>query len=246
MKYIIFSSIFILAGCTNNSLESYKQTTTIQKHQTNNNIIKQPIKTNTTRSIKKISIKEKKRRFVAKVLPHINRVYDEQLKLYNHILNLLQENPTSSELTTLQKKYRAKNIRSLLSAVKPHPKSIALAQAAMESAWGRSRFFKQVHNIFGIWSFKKSEPRFAAGKSRNGKIIWVRKYDSLYDSIKDYYLLLSRGSAYEEFRSIKVSSNDPHKLVGKLNKYSEKGDMYGKILSSIIKHNEFEKYDKIP
>lgn len=246
MRYIIISFILILVtGCTKNSLELDVNTTPNKTNNITQNQIKttKPIKPK-KRYIQSISVKEKKRLFINKVLPHINKVYNEQLQTYNHILKLLLKNPKSEELKRLQKEYKSKDIRSLLASVKPHPKSIALAQAAMESAWGRSRFFNEANNIFGIWSFKKDEPRISAGKTRNGKVIWVRKYDSLYDSIKDYYLLLAKGSAYSDFRTLKVYSNDPHKLVEKLNRYSEKGDMYGKILSSIISHNEFEKYDR--
>lgn len=240
MRYIIIASILLLSGCTKNSLELEGPTTAIKKP-----IVKPVLKTKTKKkpSIEKITIKEKKKRFINKVLPAIDKVYNEQLNLYKDILKTLQENPKSDKLKKLQKEYRVKDIRSLLAAVKPHPKSIALAQAAMESAWGRSRFFTEANNIFGIWSFKKDEPRIAAGKTRKGKTIWVRRYNSLYESIKDYYLLLAKGSAYGDFRTLKVYSGDPHKLVEKLNRYSEKGDMYGRILSSIIKHNEFEKYD---
>ncbi len=41
-----------------------------------------------------------------------------------------------------------------------------------------------------------------------------------------------------------MKTNDPYKLVKKLNNYSEKGEKYGKELSSIIKFNKFYNYDK--
>jgi Bax protein len=40
-----------------------------------------------------------------------------------------------------------------------------------------------------------------------------------------------------------MKSDNPYELVKKLDKYSERGDEYGKELASIIKYNKFCKYD---
>ena len=91
-------------------------------------------------------------------------------------------------------------------ALKPHPKSIALAQAAMESSWATSRFFTEANNVFGVWSFNESEPRIAAGKKRGNKTIWVKKYHSIKASMQDYYRTLARGVAFSEFRKLKMET----------------------------------------
>jgi Bax protein len=39
-------------------------------------------------------------------------------------------------------------------------------------------------------------------------------------------------------------SNDPFILVTKLDRYSEKGSLYGEGLASIIRFNDFDDYDK--
>ena len=41
-----------------------------------------------------------------------------------------------------------------------------------------------------------------------------------------------------------MTSNNPFALVKKLDKYSEKGALYGEELSDIIKFNKFDEYDK--
>ena len=110
-----------------------------------------------------ISVQEKKKIFLDKVLPAIQKVY-------------------------------AKNKED---GIYLHPISIALAQAAMESAWGTSRFFKEANNIFGVWAYYKNTPRIAALQKRNGKTIWLRKYASLEDSVSDYYRNISKSSAYK-------------------------------------------------
>ena len=40
-----------------------------------------------------------------------------------------------------------------------------------------------------------------------------------------------------------METNDPHVLVKKLDRYSEKGKVYGKELTAIIKYNNFDEYD---
>jgi len=128
-------------------------------------------------------------------------------------------------------------------ALKPHPISITLAQAAMESSWGTSRFFKEANNLFGIWSFNKKEPRIAASGQRGTKTIWLKKYSSVEDSVTDYYKNLGRSFAFKEFREEKMLSNNPYILVTKLDRYSEKGSKYGEELTSMMSYNKFLKYD---
>ncbi len=74
--------------------------------------------------------------------------------------------------------------------MKTHPVSIVLAQAAIESAWGESRFFKKGNNIFGMWSYNRKEPRMRARETRNGKPVYLKKYRSLSDAIDDYFVTM--------------------------------------------------------
>ena len=140
------------------------------------------------------------------------------------------------------KNYKAKDFQDLLQRVKPHPKSIAIAQAAMESGWGTSRFTKVANNLFGVWSFNKNEPRVPASIKRGDKTIYVKKYKSVYESIKDYYKVLATGRGYSEFRALKMLSSDPFKLVKKLDNYSEKRSEYTKELSQVIRYNKLYMY----
>ena len=61
--------------------------------------------------------------------------------------------------------------------LKTHPTSIVLAQAAIESGWGSSRFYKEANNVFGVWSYSENEPRIKAMEDREGKSVYVKKYD---------------------------------------------------------------------
>lgn len=193
---------------------------------------------------KNISVTEKKRRFFALLVPAIQQVYSELQQQYIETKALVETDPTNEKVLKLMKEYNAKTPQNLLVRMKPHPKSIALAQSAMESAWGTSRFFKEANNVFGVWSFNKNEPRIPASQKRGNTTIYIKKYNSIHDSIRDYYKVLATKKAFKEFRKEKMETNDPDNLVKYLDKYSERGDEYGKELKSMIRHNKLKLYDK--
>lgn len=191
------------------------------------------------------NVQEKKENFKNIVLKSINDVYMELNCEHKKLKDLIDKGKDDTiYYSKLRNKYRAKNNTELLHKIKPHPVSIALAQAALESSWGTSRFSLQANNLFGIWSFNSSEPRIAANKKRGSKTIYLKKYKTVKDSVYDYYLNLSRNNNYKKFNILKNNNNDPYIIVKGLDKYSEKGSDYGVLLSSIIRYNKFYLYDK--
>lgn len=192
---------------------------------------------------KPIPVSVKKKRFIDMMVPALNEVYDELKQEFFQVQEDIKQNKETEKLKKLKEFYKVDTNQELLYALKPHPKSIALAQGAMESAWGQSRFFKEANNIFGVWSFNKNEPRIAASGKRGSKTIWLKKYSSVKEAIKDYYITLSRSSAFKEFRKTNFENPDPFVLVTKLDRYSEKKAAYGKELAAMIKYNNFTKYD---
>ncbi len=191
-----------------------------------------------------ISVQEKKANFRATIIPAVNKVYADLMEQYLDIDEAIKS-ASNNNFIKLQQQYRATNNEELLLALKPHPQSIAIAQAALESSWATSRFFREANNVFGVWSFNADEPRIAAGKKRGNKTIWIKKYASIEDSVRDYYRTLARGRAFQEFRQLKMETNDPFELVKKLDRYSELGAKYGEELTAIIKFNKFDDYDKL-
>ncbi|MEW6991294.1 glucosaminidase domain-containing protein [Colwelliaceae bacterium 6441] len=191
-----------------------------------------------------MTVQEKKARFKSLIIPAVNTVYAELMKQYHQVKKEIDSGVESDEISQLKIEYKASNNNELLMALKPHPKSIAIAQAAMESSWATSRFFRQSYNIFGVWSFDEDEPRIAALQKRGDKTIWVKKYSSIEEAVFDYYRTLARSDAFKAFRETKMTTNDPFVLVTKLDRYSEKGHLYGEELSAIIKFNKFDQYDE--
>jgi Bax protein len=192
---------------------------------------------------KKMTVQQKKQRFRDLVIPVVEKVYADLLAEYEEAKVVIDAGKTNAKIQKQMKSYHAKDPQDLLKRMKPHAKSVAIAQAAMESGWATSRFTRVATNLFGVWSFNKNEPRVAAGKKRAKKTIYIKKYSSIEASIRDYYKILATGRAYVAFKDVKMANNDPYKLVKKLDKYSEKGAEYGKELAAMIKYNRFYKFD---
>ena len=190
-----------------------------------------------------MTVAEKKARFSALVIPAVNTVYSDLMIRHQEISTILAAGKSNDEIDKLRVEYKATTNSELLMALKPHPRSIAIAQAAMESSWATSRFFREANNIFGVWSFDEDEPRIAALQKRGDKTIWLKKYNSVEAAVYDYYRTLARSSAFAEFRKTKMTTDDPFLLVKKLDRYSEKGSLYGEELAAIIRFNKFNDYD---
>lgn len=192
----------------------------------------------------KMSVKEKKARFYALVNPAVQKVHTELMEQFIKVKSYMKHGSNKKMIAKLKKVYRAKTDEELLLALKPHPQSIALAQAAMESSWATSRFFIEAKNLFGMWSVNPNSPRIAASKERAGKrTVWLRKFESVEDSVRAYYKLMGRGKAFKEFRQVRYVTNDPYKIILKLDKYSEIGHEYPKELGDMIRYNKMTKYD---
>jgi len=208
-----------------------------------------PINYTNTISLNKLEVSEKKQKFFHMILPAI-LISKEKLKIKRKRVLSLRSVPKDKLskkdrkfLEGLYKKYRTDNINKLANRLKTHPVSIILAQAAIESGWGESRFFKKANNIFGMWSVNKNEPRIKALKSRKGKAIYLKKYASLSDSIDDYFVLIGRG-AYKSFRKKRNITDNPLILVQYLINYCELKEKYTKKLRNFIVHNKLRKFDK--
>ena len=192
----------------------------------------------------KLSVQAKKERFYKLVVPAVLEVDKELLKLYYQTKKAIQN---KEDITSLMQEYHAKTPQDLLKRIKPHPPSITIAQAALESAWGTSRFFLMGNNIFGIWSRSKDPKKTipaAIRRKKSGKRVYLKKYQTLEEGIRDYYKILATKKAYRRFRNARYITNNPYRIIPYLDKYSEKKKEYPKILRQVIRHNHLLRFDK--
>lgn len=202
-------------------------------------------------SLKDLPVKEKKKKFIEMLLPSIlitRQDLLEKIKRIEHIQSWQAKNPVllkndSLFISKLFKTYKCEQLVELKHRLKPHPASIVLGQAAIESGWGTSRFFNEANNVFGIWSYHTKEKRIKALVGRDSTNIYLKSYSSIDESVKDYYKTIARVNAYKNFRSKRYNCDDPLKLVSFLNCYSELGDVYTNKLKQLIKSNKLIEYD---
>ena len=82
----------------------------------------------------KMTVQEKKARFKSLIVPAVDTVYAELMTRYQKVKATVDAGGTNDDIEALKVEYKASNNEELLMALKPHPKSIAIAQAAMESS----------------------------------------------------------------------------------------------------------------
>jgi len=118
------------------------------------------------------------------------------------------------------------------------PKELIIAQAALETGWGKSRFANEGNNLFGIRTFNKDSKWLLPITWDQTKWIgWgVKVYETRCDSVKDYVRILNEVFAYEEFREAISNGADVYQLADTLTKYATKKN-YTSLIKQVIKHN---------
>ena len=207
---------------------------------------------------------DKKQAFIASLLPHVkqeNRRLTAVRKKLAAMFDKLDRKKTldaaeKQEIARLRSKYRVKADPlhdeaardELLRKIDIIPLSLALAQAANESAWGESRFAREANNLFGIWTYdedKGLKPR----RREEGKTHLVRIFDDIGESVRYYIYTLNSHPAYTTMRKIRQRLRtsreviDGHELAAGLEKYSAKGERYIDLIQGMIRDNEWVRLD---
>jgi Bax protein len=128
------------------------------------------------------------------------------------------------------------------------PPALALAQAAIESAWGDSRFTVEANSLFGIWTWEESRGVVPENR-RPGANHLVHAYPDLQASVRDYMHNLNTGHAYRLFRlkrrEMRLNGGplNAMALAGTLLRYSERGFNYVAEIRQIILGNDLTRLD---
>ena len=121
---------------------------------------------------------------------------------------------------------------------------ISVAQAILESDWGRSRFALEANNYYGIIQTDETEPHI---KSLNSDVI-LKIYGNKCESVSDYVALLNTSSAFKEYREIRLKQYiddnvDVRAVVKSLKNYAVDPEYTKKLL--MVTLGLFEKYPHI-
>ena len=131
----------------------------------------------------------------------------------------------------------------LLVRVDVIPVSLALAQAANESAWGTSRFAREGNNIFGQWCFDEGCGLIPGQRAQDASHE-VRAFASVEASVRAYFRNLNTNPTYEYLRELRAQMRmkgkplDSRALAQGLLRYSERGHVYISELHDIIRVND--------
>jgi Bax protein len=203
-------------------------------------------------------VTEKKRIFFLAMLPMVLLANEEIEQQRRYVIDLFETYDAGRPMPPahlqiiekLMKDYRLpasplNNPRSremLLERLDVIPPSLALAQAATESAYGTSRFARQGNNLFGQWTFVKGAglvPRDRpAGMSHE-----VRRFENLFESVRSYIRNINTHWAYQSLRERRANMRKAGlPLMGKdlargLLNYSERREAYVAEIRAIIRRN---------
>lgn len=136
--------------------------------------------------------------------------------------------------------------KKLLKRADVVPVPIALAQAAVESGWGTSRFALKGNALFGQWAWR-DDAGLKPLNSSNDRAV-VRSFGTLLGSIRAYIHNLNTHSFYTGFRNTRAklrnqpNANKSKVLVKFLDRYAEIGPAYVSKLEVLIRTNDFGQF----
>jgi Bax protein len=164
------------------------------------------------------------------------------------------DQPATEEIRALLSRY---DIRSndpqqqkqlLMRRIYPVPPSMAMAQAASESAWGTSRFAREGNNLFGQWCFTAG-CGIVPNRRAPGAFHEVTRFDSPLDAIRSYMLNINTHPVYQTLRQERQKQvarqgyASGEKLAEGLTRYSERGDIYVYEVRRLIYRNKLDALD---
>ena len=122
------------------------------------------------------------------------------------------------------------------------PKKLIIAQAALETGWGTSRFANEGNNLFGIRTYDINEPYLLPIPWTKWPGWGVKVFETKCDSVKEYIRIINEVWAYEEFREVREQGGDVYQLADTLTKYASK-PTYTILVKELIKYNIEGVYD---
>ena len=121
----------------------------------------------------------------------------------------------------------------------------AMAQAAVESGWGTSRFAEEAHNLFGHWCYTAG-CGIVPSKRPAGAKHEVKKFNNVEESLTAYFNNINTHNAYRPWRQLRAQLRDAPQqftgstMVAELGKYSGRGSVYIQELRTVIRSNNLE------
>ena len=201
-----------------------------------------------------LPVKSQKESFVAMTLPLILAANEEIAQRRSAIKRVVESGNRASverwaKLYQVQSEGRslAEIEKQLLLRADFVPVSLALAQAAIESGWGTSRFARQGNALFGQWAWQKDAGLKPAQASNANAV--VRSFPNLFGSVRAYMHNLNTHPRYAAFRARRhllrgrSEADLGYQLSNFMDGYAEIGEAYVGKLKTLIRSNDFGRYE---
>jgi Bax protein len=187
------------------------------------------------------------RKFLLKVQ---SRIYARQLLTHSQFHHFLVEAQLYDVTACSSQKslHTPSCMQTLLHRVDQIPASLVLAQAAIESDWGTSRFAKEGHNYFGIWCYTNGCGMIPEARPK-GATYAVRRFSSAAASVGAYFMIINTKPLYAQLRFIRARERLRHHAISGaalaegLLHYSTRRQAYVDSVKQLIKDYHLSRYD---
>jgi len=201
-----------------------------------------------------LPVKQQKDSFIAITLPLILAA-NEEIGQRRSAIRRAAETKDRPGLERWAKLYRVKADGKSLAELKADiliradyvPVSLAMAQAAIESGWGTSRFARQGNALFGQWAWQASAGLKPAQASNSRAV--VRSFPNLFGSVRAYMHNLNTHPNYATFRERRgmmrgrTRADLGFQLANFMDRYAEIGPAYVDKLQLLIRTNDFGRFE---
>jgi len=116
------------------------------------------------------------------------------------------------------------------------PRELIIAQAALETGWGTSRFANEGNNLFGIRTWNEDDPHLLPIPWTKWPGWGVKVFETKCQSVAAYLDIINEVYAYEEFREVRKQGGTVFELADTLTKYASR-DNYTDLVKQVIEHN---------
>jgi len=186
--------------------------------------------------------------FLAKMLPLIVAENDRILAQRS----MAKRTSSPAQLNALALTHGLKPSRvsknALLKRIDVLPPSLVLAQAAIESAWGTSRFAREGNAFFGERTYDPDAPGITPKRASGFK---VKSFATPQGSVRSYMKTLNSNRAYRTLRERRANLRalgqplSGSELTSHLKAYSELGGTYISLVEDTIAANQLEDFDML-
>lgn len=197
--------------------------------------------------------------FLSPVVESENRRVLAQREKLLAILGELEEGEQAAAdehawLAKQAKRYRVKakgdlaRARELATRIDIVPISLALSQAALESAWGTSRFAREGNNLFGQWCFTAGCGIIPLRRPAQATYE-VQAFDTIAESVRTYLRTLNSHPGFQSLRDIRAQARRAGRkpsglaMAAGLINYAAIGEKYVQHIRSVIRRNDLARLD---